>query len=104
MADIAAPSVAPDLLAPTAAPTAAEMAKRANIKKTAQDFESSFLSIMIGQMFDGVETPAPFGGGQGEKMFKSFMNDAFAKQMAKNGGIGIADTVTKEMLKLQGLS
>ena len=104
MAEIAAPSVSPDLLAPVARPTAAQMAKRADISATAKAFESSFLSIMLAQMFEGVETAAPFGGGPGEKMFKSFMTDAFASQMTKNGGIGISDVVAKEMLKLQGLS
>jgi Rod binding domain-containing protein len=50
-----------------------------------------------------VETPAPFGGGQGETMFRSFMTDAFAEQMTRSGGVGIADSVRLEMLKMQGL-
>jgi len=83
--------------------SADEAAKRAQIKTAAQNFESSFLSIMFQEMFQGVETPKPFGGGQGEQMFQSFMTDAFAKQMAKGGGIGLADVVGREMLKLQGL-
>jgi Rod binding domain-containing protein len=37
-------------------------------------------------------------------MFKSFFTDAVAKQVTKAGGIGVADQVAKEMLKLQGLS
>lgn len=104
MVEIAAPSLAPNLLAPSPGATASELARRADIQKTAQDFEASFLSIMLAQMFEGVETEAPFGGGHGEKMFKSFMTEAFGKQMAKTGGIGIADVVAKEMLKLQGLT
>jgi Rod binding domain-containing protein len=36
-------------------------------------------------------------------MFKSFMTDAMGQQMTRAGGIGIADTVQREMLKLQGL-
>jgi Rod binding domain-containing protein len=51
-----------------------------------------------------VNISAPFGGGEGEKMFKSFFTDAVAKQVTKSGGIGVADQVAKEMLKLQGLS
>ena len=80
------------------------LAKRADIRATAESFESSFLSVMLGQMFSLVQTSEPFGGGQGEAMFKSFMSDAFARQMTKAGGIGITDVVSKEMLKLQGLS
>jgi Rod binding domain-containing protein len=59
---------------------------------------------MLQQMFEGVDTAAPFGGGDGEKMFRSFMTEAMGKQIAKSGGLGIADTVAREMLKLQGLN
>ncbi len=99
------------LQAPPAAPVASgapmgasEAAKRAAIHKTATDFEASFLSQMFNHMFDGVETEAPFGGGEGEKMFKSFLVEAFAKQTAKAGGVGLAASVQKEMLKMQGLN
>lgn len=85
------------------APTA-ETAKRGQIAKTAENFEASFLSVMMQSMFQGVDAGAPFGGGEGEQMFKSFMTEAIAKQTAKSGGIGIASIVQKEMLKLQGLS
>ena len=100
-----APIVAPTSLlqAQTTAPSTEELAKRANVRKTAEDFEASFLSVMLGQMFKDVGAEAPFGGGQGEEMFKSFMTDAIAKQMTKSGGIGLADVVGREMLKLQGL-
>ena len=105
MADLAATFVPPSLAGagPTAANTA-ELAKRGQIEKTAKDFEASFLSVMLNQMFAGVSTEAPFGGGNGEQMFKSFMSDAIAKQVVKSGGLGVSDSVAKEMLKLQGLS
>jgi len=88
---------------PLAPLTPAQLATKAQIHKTAQAFESQFLSQMLGSMFDGVTTSAPFGGGQGEEAFKSFLMDAFAKQMTKAGGIGITASVQREMLKMQGL-
>jgi len=103
MDTLSLPTASPALLARPATPTAAEMAKRKDIDATAQSFESSFLSIMLQQMFEGVDTSAPFGGGDGEKMFRSFMTDAIAAQTTKSGGIGIADAVRTEMLKMQGL-
>lgn len=103
MADIAAPAA--NVTPPAPAPmSAAELAKRGQIAKTAKDFEGSFLTVMLGQMMKDVKVSEPFGGGQGEEMFKSFMNEAMAKQVVKTGGVGIADVVAKEMLKLQGLS
>ena len=102
MADLAAPAA--NLAPAPLAPSAAELAKRGQIASTAKDFEASFLSVMLGQMFKDVNVSEPFGGGHGEEVFKSFMTDAMAKQVVKTGGLGIADDVAKEMLKLQGLS
>jgi Rod binding domain-containing protein len=59
---------------------------------------------MLQQMFEGVATDGPFGGGFGEEMFRSMMTDAMAKQMTKAGGIGVSDTVQREILKMQGLT
>jgi peptidoglycan hydrolase FlgJ len=75
---------------------------REKIKATAKDFEASFLSVMLGQMFEGVGESA-FAGGQGGTMFKSFLLDSFSKQMTRSGGVGISQSVEREMLKLQGL-
>ena len=77
---------------------------RARIEKTAKEFESAFLSTAFQTMFSGVNKSEPFGGGEGEQAFKSFLMDAFAKQMTRSGGVGLAASVTQEMLKMQGLS
>jgi Rod binding domain-containing protein len=103
MADLSA-LTPPTPVTPTPdATSAAELAKRGQIKQTATKFEASFLSIMLQQMFEGTETSAPFGGGPGEAMFKSFMAEAMANKMVKSGGIGLASAVQREMLKMQGL-
>ena len=81
-----------------------EAAKRSQIKHTSEKFEASFLSIMLQQMFEGTETAGPFGGGPGEKMFQSFMTEAMAGKMVKTGGVGLANSVQREMLRLQGLN
>jgi flagellar protein FlgJ len=83
--------------------TAKEAVKRAKIADTAKNFESSFLSVMMQQMFDGVKTSEPFGGGNGEEAFKSMLTEAMAKQVTKSGGVGLASSIQREMLKMQGL-
>lgn len=103
MADLAPVALPPALLQPTTATNAAELAKRGEIREAAQKFETQFLSIMLQQMFEGVEMEGPFGGGPGETMFRSLMTEAMAGNMVRSGGVGIADTVQREMLKLQGL-
>ena len=106
MTDLSAQVLPFNLLTPTP-PTPAKPgagASKAQIATTAQSFESSFLSNMLGQMFEGVSTDGPFGGGQGEQAFRSFLMDAFAQQMTKSGGVGVAASVQREMLKMQGMS
>jgi flagellar protein FlgJ len=105
LASLASPSIDTlKALAGTPATSAAELAKRGQIKATAQKFEASFLSSMMQNMFEGVKTEAPFGGGAGEDMFRSLLTESIAKQVTKAGGIGVAASVQREMLKLQGLS
>ena len=112
MSDLSSASVPVSLLAPSRLPAAntpamspSETAKRTQIKDTAQKFETSFLSVMIGQMFshpdDGVDKA--FSGGDGAQMFQSFLADAMAKKMVARGGTGLAASVQREMLKMQGL-
>tara|TARA_R110002051_G_scaffold20499_7_gene55854 strand:+ start:3706 stop:4008 length:303 start_codon:yes stop_codon:yes gene_type:complete len=94
MSDLA---VSPSLLMPTAAPNAAP----ARMRETAEAFEASFLSQMLKPMFEGLSTEAPFGGGEAEATWRGFLVDAMAKQTARAGGIGLADKVLAEMLKMQ---
>lgn len=70
-------------------------------KQTAQDFEGQFLSQMVEHMFTGIDTEGPFGGGQGEQMFRSLMYDEFGKILARAGGVGIAGAVQREILRAQ---
>ena len=85
------------------ATSVAELARRGQIHKTAQNFEASFLTSMLQTMFKSVDTSPPFSGGEGEDMWKSFLAEAMAKEMAKKGGIGVSGAIEREMLKLQGL-
>ena len=96
-------TVSPNLLTPTEPSTTADLMRNKS-KDAARKFESQFLAQMLGQMFQGIETDGPFGGGHGEEMFRSLLTDSMAKEMTKAGGIGLADTVQREILKLQGLT
>lgn len=82
-------------------PTAKRCQSPEQMRETAQAFEASFLSQMLKPMFEGLETDGPFGGGEGEATWRSFLIDGMAKQAVKAGGIGLADTVMSEMLKMQ---
>ena len=85
-----------------AAPGASAGLAPEKIKTVASKFESAFLSVMIGSMFEGVTTSAPFGGGEGEAAFRSFLTEEMAKGVAKRGGVGLSSAVQREMLRMQG--
>jgi Rod binding domain-containing protein len=73
----------------------------AAMNKAASEFESVFITEFLGSMFSGIQTDGPFGGGQGEEMFRSLMLDQYAKNITANGGFGIASQVKAQMLKMQ---
>lgn len=82
-------------------PTANDSAARQAAWRTAKDFESFFISRTLDDMFAGVKTDGPMGGGQGESMFRALLNEEYGKIIAGTGGIGIADSVYREIIKLQ---
>jgi Rod binding domain-containing protein len=84
---------------PVLTPTATGNAGAA--KKAAQQFESVFISEFLSQMFADIPTDGPFGGGQGEQMFRSLMLDEYGKQIEKQGGFGLSAPVASQLLKLQ---
>ena len=70
-------------------------------QKVAKEFESLFLGQMMQHMMSGVGTDPLFGGGSGEEMFKSVMVDEWAKQATQAGGIGLSDSIQRQLLKTQ---
>lgn len=71
------------------------------IEAAAKDFEAVFISQMFEQLFAGVSTDGPMGGGTGERIFRSLMFQEVGKQMAAQGGMGLGDAVKRELLALQ---
>ncbi len=76
---------------------------RAQAEMVAQQFERMFISEMLRPMFEGLETDGPFSGGNAEATFRPMLIDQYADAIAKGGGVGIADSVLKEILRMQGL-
>jgi len=70
-------------------------------RKAAEQFEAVFLSQMLAPMFETVPTDSFMGGGQAESVYRGMMVEEMGKSLAKQGGIGIADSVFREILKLQ---
>lgn len=70
-------------------------------RKSAEEFEAMFLTQMLQPMFENIEVNGGMGGGHAEKMFRTMMVDEMGKGMARSGGIGLSDSIYKEILKMQ---
>ena len=70
-------------------------------REAAEEFEAVFLAQFLDTMSSGLDTSPPFGGGMGEEIFRSIMNQEIASSIAARGGVGIADAVYRELIRLQ---
>lgn len=73
--------------------------QEARLRDAAQRLEASFLKEMLSAAGLG-RTPGlagGFGGGTGEDQFASFLLDAQAAEMARAGGIGLAESLFEAM-------
>lgn len=71
------------------------------IRKVAEEFEASFIAQLLRPMFEGIESDTMFGGGHAENVFQDLMVDEYGKSVAQAGGIGLADSITNQLLRLQ---
>ncbi len=69
--------------------------------KAAGDFEAVFLSQMLAPMWAGVGQDNYLGGGSAEDTYHSMLVNEYGKLLSKTGGLGIADAVKREMLRMQ---
>lgn len=74
----------------------------AEIDRTAKEFERMALAQMLALMGQDADiSDTEFGGGAGERAFRPFLIEEYAKGFAERGGVGIADAVRREMLRMQ---
>lgn len=74
------------------------------MRRAAEEFESVFLGEMLRPMFDGLDTNGLGGGGMGEEIFRPMLVERYAGAIAHSGGVGIADSIVREMIRLQEAS
>ena len=71
------------------------------IRRVAEEFESVFLAEMLSPMFEALNTEGLGGGGQGEQMFRPMLVAQYAESISQAGGVGIADSIVRELLRMQ---
>lgn len=73
----------------------------AEIRRAAEEFESVFLSEMLAPMFEGLQTDGLGGGGMGEEIFRPMLIERYAQSLSQAGGVGIADSIIRELMRMQ---
>lgn len=94
-------AVLPEQSGPTQAQEARARAKDLAAQRTAEEFEAVFLAQFAQTLFSSVKSDGPFGGGPEEDIYKSLLANEYGKSLARQGGVGIADAVYREILKSQ---
>lgn len=73
--------------------------------KQAKDLEGVFLNTLTKEMFSSIKTDSEsFGGGFGEETWRGMQAEQFANSLAEQGGIGLADALMPDLLRMQEAS
>lgn len=73
-------------------------AREKAIREAAVELEAAFLAEMLRAAGLG-ETRGTFGGGVGEDQFGSFLVRAQAEELARAGGVGLAETIFNALME-----
>jgi Rod binding domain-containing protein len=83
---------------------AAALGREAKARNQAQEFEAVLLSTMFQNMFTGIGEEGPLGNATGVGIWRSFLTEEYARSFTKAGGVGLADTVARELLARQEIA
>jgi peptidoglycan hydrolase FlgJ len=75
--------------------------QKQGVQKQAVEFEAVYLTQMLKPMFEDLKTAEPFGGGFGEDVWRSLQVQEFGRALAQGGGVGLADAVARQLLRVQ---
>jgi flagellar protein FlgJ len=74
--------------------------QRQQAKKVAQDFEALFVGMMMKSMRSTVGKDTLTGGGHGEEVYRSMLDQEYAAAAVKQGGgLGIAKIIEKDIIR-----
>ncbi len=71
------------------------------VSAASEAFESVFLSTLLKPIFEELSENSSMGGGSAETTWAGMLASEYAGEMARSGGIGIAQAVARELIALQ---
>ncbi|MFW0777626.1 MAG: rod-binding protein [Rickettsiales bacterium] len=95
-------SQAPGILASRGVSLSGVKLSDSQVETVAKDFESLFITQMMEHMFSDESLGTDlFGDKETSDIYKGLMLEEYGKRISDSGGIGIADYVKQELLRLQ---
>lgn len=94
-------STALNQLPPQTNPQNNATSDKTEVRQAAEEFEAVFLNTMLQNMFTGLGEGGTWGKGHGADAWQSLLIDEYARTIAESGGIGLADSVERELIALQ---
>lgn len=73
--------------------------QRQQAKKVSQDFEGLFIGMMMKTMRETVAKDKVTGGGHGEDVYRSMLDDQYVAAAVKRGGFGLAKHIEKDIIR-----
>jgi len=87
----------PTVQAGQAAPATKDVAQ---VRRAAQEFEAIVLGQMLKTMRQASATGPVALTGTSQKLYRDLMDDELAKVVSKKGGVGLADILVRDLLRL----
>ncbi len=72
-----------------------------DIKKAAQDFEAVMLNMVIKAMWKTIPKSELFEQNNATQIYEGIMHTSLSEEMARNGGMGIAKVLYKQLSREQ---
>ncbi|GAA0773504.1 chemotaxis protein [Roseibium denhamense] len=92
---------APNQSNPLSAVQNVDRTSKEAVKVASKEFEAVFLNNMLQNMFTGLQEGGTWGNGHGSDAWQSLLIDEYARSISDAGGIGLAESVERELLALQ---
>ena len=71
--------------------------EKAELKKACQEFEGMFIAQMWKEMRKTVQKGGLVGGGFGEEIFGSMLDQAYSEKASQRGALGLADLLEQQL-------
>ena len=81
---------------------AANAADREMLKKSARDFESIFVNMMLKSMRSSVQKSGFLDGGNAEEIYRGMLDQEYSNMMSKSDKLGLAETIERQLARAAG--